>query len=147
MGYEPELDETAVQELSDLECWEELRRHEFGRLAFHLVGEVHIAPINYATNGELLYFRTSEGSKLLGMTMNHDVAFEIDEYDEHRAMSVVVRGTARVLEGHEVDVTEQLPLRPWVPSSKHVFVEVTPLEMSGRRFHLAKPWTHLRPTP
>ena len=34
------------------ECWEMLRANEFGRLAFHLTGEVHLAPINYAVDGE-----------------------------------------------------------------------------------------------
>ena len=63
-------------------------------------------------------FRTAEGSKLLGLTMNADVAFEIDEYTEEDARSVVVRGRARQLEGDEADETDQLPLRPWVEGAK-----------------------------
>ena len=56
-----------VTELAELDCWELLREQEFGRLAFHLVNEVHIVPINYAVSGERLVFRTAEGSKLLGI--------------------------------------------------------------------------------
>lgn len=126
-----------VQELSEEECWERLRAHEFGRLAFHLVGEVHIVPLNYATDGRRLYFRTAEGSKLLGVTMNDDVAFEIDEYDEDWAASVVVRGRATTLEGSRASVVEALPLRPWVLTSKHIVVAVQPTEVTGRRFRLA----------
>ena len=76
------MSDEPVQELHPEECWEFLRAHEFGRMAFHLADEVHIAPINYAVDGKRLVFRTAEGSKLLGVVMNEDVAFEIDEYDE-----------------------------------------------------------------
>ena len=50
--------------------------------------------------------------------MNADVAFEIDDFGEDEATSVVVRGRARQLEGHEEDEIEQLPLRPWVNTAK-----------------------------
>ena len=59
------MDEDIVTELSPDECWEMLRGEEFGRLAFRLVDEVHITPINYAVDGDTLLFRTAEGGKLL----------------------------------------------------------------------------------
>ena len=59
-------------------CWQMLHDEEFGRLAFHLADEVHLVPINYAVDQfRRIVFRTDEGSKLLGLTMNADVAFEI----------------------------------------------------------------------
>jgi nitroimidazol reductase NimA-like FMN-containing flavoprotein (pyridoxamine 5'-phosphate oxidase superfamily) len=125
-----------VTELPELDCWELLRAQEFGRLAFHLVNEVHIVPINYAVMGERLVFRTAEGSKLLGITMNQDVAFEIDEYDETRASSVIVRGKARRLEGVEADAAEELPLYPWVSTDKLSLVVIEPVEVTGRSFRL-----------
>ena len=106
-----------VTELPELDCWELLREQEFGRLAFHLANEVHIVPINYLVDGQNLVFRTAEGSKLLGVTMNQDVAFEVDRYDEKRAVSVVVRGKARELEGAEADRAEQLPSTPGCPTT------------------------------
>jgi len=135
-----------VTELPELDCWELLRQQEFGRLAFHLVNEVHIVPINYVVSGGRLVFRTAEGSKLLGITMNQDVAFEIDQYDEEHATSVVVRGTAQELEGDEADRAEQLPLRPWVPTAKFSIVAIEPTEITGRRFRLDRPWSQMRPT-
>ncbi len=132
--------------MSDEECWEELRRQEFGRLAFHLADEVHITPINYAVDEDTLLFRTAEGSKLLGIVMNADVAFEIDEYDEDTATSVVLRGTARVLEEDEAHRAENVPLRPWVGNLKYNVVEITPTEISGRRYRLDRPWLHMLPT-
>ena len=134
-----------VTELPLDECWELLRAHAMGRLAFHLADQVHITPINYVVDKDTLLLRTAEGSKLLGITMNQDVAFEIDQYDEDHATSVVVRGTARELEGDEADIAEQLPLRPWVPTAKFSIVEIKPTEITGRKFRLDRPWTHMRP--
>ncbi|WP_104105301.1 pyridoxamine 5'-phosphate oxidase family protein [Nocardioides sp. 616] len=139
-------DESFVQ-LDEAECWEFLRSHEFGRMAYHLVEEVHIAPVNYAVDHGTLLFRTAEGSKLLGVVMNPDVAFEVDEYDDRQAVSVIIRGVARKLEEDEEHRAENVPLRPWVTSLKYNVVEVRPTEISGRRFSLAKPWTHMRPDP
>lgn len=81
-----------VTTLTDDACWEMLHGQEFGRLAFHLADEVHLVPINYAADADRrIVFRTAEGSKLLGLTMNADVAFEIDEFTEDEATSVVIR--------------------------------------------------------
>ncbi|WP_181309905.1 pyridoxamine 5'-phosphate oxidase family protein [Nocardioides campestrisoli] len=131
--------------LDEAEVWEFLRGHELGRLAFHLLDEVHIAPINYAVDHDTLLFRTAEGSKLLGVVMNSDVAFEVDEHDEQQATSVVIRGVARKLEEDEEHRAEHVPLRPWVDSLKYNVVEIRPTEISGRRFHLDRPWLHMRP--
>ena len=140
-----DTDHDVVTELPELDCWELLRRQEFGRLAYHLVNEVHIVPVNYAVDGARLLIRTAEGSKLLGITMNHDVAFEIDQIDDDTATSVVLRGTARELGAEEAQVAEQLPLRPWVASAKLVVLAIEPTEVTGRRFRLDRPWLHLRP--
>ena len=139
------MDEDIVTELSPDECWEMLREEEFGRLAFRLVDEVHITPINYAVDGETLLFRTAEGSKLLSVVMGGDVAFEVDRYGEESARSVVVRGSARLLPEDEAHRSENVPLRPWVPTLKYNVVEITPRVMSGRAFTLERPWLHLRP--
>lgn len=135
-----------IHEMSNDECWEQLRDHEFGRLAFHLAGEVHIVPINYAVDGSVLLFRTSQGNKLLGVVMQEDVAFEIDGTGDTTAWSVVVRGDARVLETmDDLARAENSRLRSWVPTDKDVFVEITPEEVTGRRFDLEKPWEHVIP--
>jgi uncharacterized protein len=135
-----------VTELDDEASWSMLHDQEFGRLAFHLADEVHLVPVNYAVDDRRrLVFRTAEGSKLLGLTMNADVAFEIDEYTEDLARSVVVRGRARELQGSEADETEQLPLRPWVEGAKFNVIAVEVDEITGRRFELTRPWLHMTP--
>lgn len=137
--------------MSEDECWKFLRAHEFGRLAFHLAGEVHITPINYAVHHEsatgknTILFRTAGGGKLLGVVMNDDVAFEVDEYSDEKAASVILRGSARKLEEDEEHKAENVPLRPWVNTLKYNVVEIEASEISGRRFELTRPWLHLKP--
>jgi uncharacterized protein len=136
-----------VTEMTVEQCWEMLRTHEFGRLAFHLVDEVHITPVNYAVDHGTLLFQTAEGSKLLGIVMNADVAFEVDDFTEREAHSVVIRGTARMLGEDEEHRAENVPLRPWVEGLKYNVVEITPTEISGRHFDLHRPWLHILPEP
>ena len=138
------MNDQIVTELTPEECWEMLRDQEFGRLAYRLVDEVHITPINYAVDGNSLLFRTAEGNKLLAVVMGSEVAFEIDRYGEDSARSVVVRGTARLLPEDEAHRADNLPLRPWVPTLKYNVVEIQPKVVSGRAFELSRPWLHLR---
>src|SRR6478735_7584602 len=78
-----------VQRLEADECWELLEGEEFGRLAYRLVDEVHIVPINYIVDDRSLLFRTSSGNKLLAAALHSDVALEIDWHDDSSAWSVV----------------------------------------------------------
>ena len=144
------MDDVSTHVMTDEECWEFLSRREFGRLAFHLAEEVHIVPVNYAVDtageGRTLLFRTAPGSKLLGVVMNADVAFETDEYDAQHASSVIIRGRTRVLGEDEAHRADNVPLRPWVePDAKYEVVEVAPTAISGRRFDLSRPWLHMLP--
>ncbi|WP_377639722.1 pyridoxamine 5'-phosphate oxidase family protein [Oryzobacter terrae] len=141
-------DHPPTVELSDEECWAMLHDQELGRLAFHLADEVHLVPVNFAVDHDRrLVIRTAEGSKLLGLTMNADVAFEVDEVVDDVASSVVIRGRAHELHGAEADAVDQLPLRPWVDEVRPVVVAIEVDEMTGRRHHLHRPWLHLRPDP
>lgn len=136
-----------MQILSADDCWQRLRDHEFGRLAYHLTDEVHIVPVNYASDGSRILLRTIEGSKLLGVVMHGDVAFEIDEVDDdsETAWSVVGRGRARILEGRAAVDADNLRLRPWLGDERHVVVEIALTEVSGRQFRLSRPWRQLLP--
>lgn len=137
-----------ITRMSTDECWDFLARHELGRLAYHLLQEVHIVPVNYAverdhTGRRTLLFRTAEGAKLIGVIMNGDVAFEADELVDDTAASVILRGRARVLDEVEEHRAENVPLRPWVDTPKYNVVEIDATEISGRRFELSRPWQHM----
>ena len=137
------MNDEVVTQFSDEECWQMLRQEEFGRLAFRLVDEVHIAPINYAVDHGTLLFRTAGGNKLLSAAMSSEVAFEIDHYDEDHARSVVVRGSSRILHEDEEHRAENVSLRPWVGTPKYSVVEISPRVVTGRVFLLSRPWLHL----
>ena len=134
-----------VTVLTEQECWELIGTHELGRLGFHLLEQVHVVPVNYAVDEDTLLFRTAEGSKLLAVVMHGDVVFEIDEYDDHSAWSVIVRGRAQLLDEHEEHRADNLPLRTWVDNPKYNVVEITPTEITGRHFRLHRPWLQMVP--
>ena len=132
-----------VRELTLEECWEFLATQELGRLAFRLLDETHIVPVNFAVDGRTLLFRTDAGSKLFGVELGAQVAFEADEIVGETARSVVVRGRPRRLEDVEAHRADQVPLHVWLDTPKYYVVEVTPEEVSGRRFALHRPWRRL----
>lgn len=134
--WEHEEPERPVSELTQDECWDLLSRAPFGRLGYHLGGEVDIAPVNAVVDGDRLVFRTAEGNKLLGIHMSDDVVFEVDEIVDEVASSVVARGRARVLSGADEEQAESLPLAPWAPTWKGTFVAIEVTGVTGRRFRL-----------
>jgi len=131
--------ENPVADLTEDECWELLETEEFARLAYRLVDEVHLVPINYAVDGRSLLFRTSSGNKLLAAALHSDVALEIDWHDDLAAWSVVARGRMRRLQEDEAHRLESLPLRTWVPTPTYDVVELSPAVVTGRRFRLQRP--------
>jgi uncharacterized protein len=128
--------ESPVQELTYEQAWELLESHEFGRLAYRLVDEVHLVPVNYVADGRSIMFRTAAGNKLLAAALESDVAFEIDWHDERSAWSVLARGHLRRLGDDEQARADGLPLRPWVTTPKLDVIELVPEVVTGRRFRL-----------
>lgn len=124
-----------VSTMSDADCWDHLAHHELGRLVTNVAGVLDVFPVNYVVDGESVVFRTAEGSKLLELTVNDEVLFEVDDYTDESAWSVVLRGRARRLESlDEIEAAEALPLKPWIPTRKYNFVRITADDLSGRGF-------------
>ncbi|AXY50038.1 pyridoxamine 5'-phosphate oxidase family protein [Rhodococcus ruber] len=135
---EPNIDDPVVV-LSDEESWALLGTERIGRLVVVSDGRPDVFPINFAVRDRKLYFRTAEGSKLVELTLNAEVAFEADHVEQDRAWSVVLHGRARnLVRYNEIQEAEELGLQAWVPTPKYNFVEVTASEISGRRFALVK---------
>jgi nitroimidazol reductase NimA-like FMN-containing flavoprotein (pyridoxamine 5'-phosphate oxidase superfamily) len=127
-------------ELTEDECWDMLEADEFGRLAYRLVDEVHLVPINYVVDNRSLLFRTASGSKLLAAALHSDVALEIDWHDDLAAWSVVARGQLRRLTEDEQHRLDALPPRqPWIQLLAYDVVELVPTAVTGRRFQLQRP--------
>lgn len=119
------------------QCWDLLGSEVVGRLAVAPGGRPDIFPINYLARNGTILIKTGEGSKLVSVAVNQAVAFEIDGYepDNNHAWSVVVVGTARMIElDDETVALEDLPLFPWNTTPKYHYIEITPAQVSGRRF-------------
>lgn len=126
-----------VEILSEDECWELLLSASLGRLGLSVADEPEIFPVNFVAADKRIVFRTAEGTKLLELTVNNRVALETDGVGRDEAWSVVVKGTARVLDKEwEIIAANALPLRPLVPTLKYNFVEITPVTVTGRKFTL-----------
>lgn len=75
-----------------------LRRNSYGRIAFSQHDRVDVEPIHYVLQGDWLYLRTGEGTKLSTLKHNPWVAFEVDEVTApFDWTSVVVKGTVYFL--------------------------------------------------
>jgi len=134
------MDETtdAVRALTDERCWELLAGQELGRLVTHVADVLDVFPVNYVVDEGTLVFRTAEGSKLFELTVNDEVLFEVDDHTDADAWSVVVRGHAhRLSTSAEVEAADRLPLHPWIPTLKYVYVRIVPTSLSGRAFDRA----------
>lgn len=127
--------EDPVEHLTDEECWRLLRTQVVGRIATSAGGVLDIFPVNYYADGSSILFRTAPGNKLVELTINENVVFEVDGYTEPIAWSVVAKGTARVLDRQsEADEAAALPLNSWIPTLKNIYVRITPHSLTGRRF-------------
>lgn len=125
----------AVSVLDEQRCWNLLGRHELGRLAVVDEGTPDIFPVNYVVDGRSVLLRTAPGSKLLDITANPAVAFEVDEHDDDFAASVVLKGVAEPLHlQSEIDAADALGLASWIPTLKYRWVRVRATNISGREF-------------
>jgi len=125
------------------ECWELLHSSSLGRLGVSVGNEPNIYPVSFLAAEQRLLFRTSPGTKLAELTVNSQVAFEIDGFEADEAWSVVVKGTARALDRQsDIDAADVLSLRSIIPTLKYVYVEITPHEVTGRRFKVGQEPEH-----
>lgn len=124
-----------ISVLDDKEALKLLSSVALGRLVTSFGGQLEIFPVNFVTQNGTVLFRTAEGTKLFTTVMNEKVLFEADDHTADEGWSVIVRGTARMLNSaEEIREADQAGLMPWVPTEKLRFVRVTPSEISARHF-------------
>lgn len=120
--------------LTEDECWEFLATQHVGRLATAVGGEPEIFPLNFAVAGRAVYLKTRPGTKLAEMAVNARVALEADQWDDDVARSVVVHGTAEILERDaDLATADATGLRSYLEDGKNVWVRITPTQVTGRR--------------
>lgn len=133
-------DRPPTRHLEADECWRRIGEAPYGRIAAGAAGQIDIFPVNHAVDDETIVFRTAPGTKLLELTIRQNVAFEVDGYSDREAFSVVVKGSALLLERDaDIERAEALGIVPWAPEEKDRWVRITPSEVDGRAFDLAAP--------
>jgi nitroimidazol reductase NimA-like FMN-containing flavoprotein (pyridoxamine 5'-phosphate oxidase superfamily) len=121
---------TRMIELSAAECRGHLARGGVGRLAFVTPEGLRLVPLNFATNGDAIAFRTLPDSELGRYGEGAEAVFEIDEVDHEaeQGWSVVASGRLeRPSEREEV----------W---DIHGWRNPTPWSGEDRTFHLTLRW-------
>jgi uncharacterized protein len=125
---------STVRVLTERECWDRLKQHDFGRVAVGAHDDLAIYPVNYLVAGGGIRIRTSPGSKLISMLLDPYVAFEIDAQEGDTAWSVLVKGTAEeMVLPKNPRVAPDLPTT-FVDTPKYAAVAITPTSITGRVF-------------
>jgi nitroimidazol reductase NimA-like FMN-containing flavoprotein (pyridoxamine 5'-phosphate oxidase superfamily) len=132
----PRIDRrTGLEELDRDECLDLMTRAPIGRLGVVVAGRPLIFPVNFALDGNAVVLRTDSGTKLHG-ARNGPVVFECDGIDGtyHTGWSVIVQAEAEeVRDPLDVARLERLPLAPWSPGSKTVWLRLRARSITGRR--------------
>ena len=111
-------------------------RPQLGRLAF-VAGEWPLVlPMNYALDGDIVYFRTSTGRKLFAASRRTRVTFQVDHVDQvwEDGWSLLAFGRLRMVEDSaELARARHLPLRPWAGGDRPHYLALDIDSLSGRR--------------
>jgi uncharacterized protein len=98
-----------------------------------------VLPVNYASDGAIVVFRTAKGTKL-DRSLQGRIAFEVDGWDEETGVgwSVVLKGVAEeVTTGNDPfsAALRERKVMPLAPGDREHWIAVYPAQISGRRFH------------
>jgi hypothetical protein len=144
-GMTTDIDRRTGLEVLDWgECLALLGRSSLGRIAVVMNGRPLIFPVNFALDGDAIVLRTDPGTKLYG-ARNGPVAFECDGTDAvyHTGWSVLATGHAvEVRHASDRARLERLPLGPWCPGPKAIWLRIQPRGLTGRR--IPPPQGHVR---
>jgi len=130
------IEAPVLEVLERAQCFELLRAGGIGRVVF---GDSHgpvALPVNFATLGEDVVFRTGEGPIVETVRAGRPMSFEVDNLDEALAegWSVLITGEAAIVSDPvEREEVERLHLEPWAGGDRHHVVRIIPEEVSGRR--------------
>ena len=124
----------SITPMTEDECWEFLSMQPIGRLGTAVAGEPEIFPLNFAVAGRAIYFHTIPGTKVAEVAVNARVAFEVDQWGPEIAYSVLVKGTAEILETEaDIAAAESTDLVSYLDDTRDTWVRITPDAVTGRR--------------
>jgi uncharacterized protein len=115
---------SVIEELTEDEIGEFLRRQLIGRVGCHAFGRTYVVPVIYVWDTGYLYVQSIEGRKIEMMRANPEVCFEVDEYEPDGSWrSVIADGVFEELEGSAADAVLALLAQRFVGRRR---------EMAGR---------------
>ena len=128
---------TGIEVIPRDECVALLQADVIGRLAFVANGAPLVLPVNYAMDGDVVVFRTGEGSKLAAAERG-TACFEIDAFDRatRTGWSVLARGRLEEVTVHQAaDLAHarELGVSPWIPEGRDHWMRLVPETITGRR--------------
>lgn len=124
-----------VTELTEDDSRERVSATGFGRLGVAVGCQPQSFPIGFTVAGRDIVFRTAPGTKLRSLVENPQLVLEADERTEFGSWSVVITGTAAVLQDPaEATAASTLALPEWIPGEDFVFVRISPARIRGRDF-------------
>jgi hypothetical protein len=128
----PQEPDAELRDIPRDECLLLIATVPVGRLA--VVGQngaPHVVPVNFVVDGDRIYFRSDEGTKLTA-ALAQLCTFQADMIDAYRHTGWTV-----LIHGHVANA-ESLPshLDSWLRPGRHVLC-MHPTEVSGRRIALA----------
>ncbi|MFD2026868.1 pyridoxamine 5'-phosphate oxidase family protein [Promicromonospora aerolata] len=124
----------SITPMTEDECWEFLSMQPIGRLGTAVAGEPEIFPLNFAVADRAIYFHTIPGTKVAEVAVNARVAFEVDQWGPEIAYSVLVKGTAEILETEaDIAAAESTDLVSYLDDTRDTWVRITPDAVTGRR--------------
>lgn len=111
---------------------------QVGRLALTVNGEPAVYPVNFATDGDAVVFRTRTGSKLAAITRSM-ATFEVGRLGHTgQGWSVLLEGLAQeVLDADPPALRQRLAalsLEPWPGGDRRRLVRITPFRVRGAAF-------------
>ena len=126
--------------LAPRECLKHLRSSDLGRVAFQIDRTVDVFPVNYATDGSIVVFRTASLTRLQ-LSPRVPVTFQVDSWSPLKGIgwSVVLKGVAREITAGMDPFCKALRRRrllPLAPGKREHWIAIYPSEISGRGFRL-----------
>ncbi|GAT73747.1 hypothetical protein MHM582_2241 [Microbacterium sp. HM58-2] len=126
----------AVSEIDTAECWRLAEKADVGRFVVADAGGLpEVFPVNHLVHEGSIYLRTAPGRKLRVIAAQPLAAFEVDGVDGALRWSVVIKGTAVLVESEEeIRASGIIDLASAHPSAKPHIIRLTPQTITGRRF-------------
>ena len=136
---EPAPDERELVELDADDCAALLALESVGRVAVAAGSDEgpDVVPVNFILRDGAPVFRCHDGV-VLDRLLTSPVSLQVDRFDWfHRTgWSVVVRGTAALIDSAEVAELDGDEPDTWIPTDDTLWVRITPARVSGRRIVL-----------